>query len=306
MLWKKIGKIFDAQRQLPSWAKNSALTPTPFLLNEDVIRIYAGFRDENGVSRIGYVDVSAVNPTQILSISPRPVLTEGDPGDFDDNGVILGDVVRFDNKIRMYYVGFQKVQKAKFLAFTGVAESLDGDHFTRLSNAPILDRAHDARTIRAAHTALYDEGRWKIWYALGDGWCDIGGIQYPRYNIWYTESPDGVSFQGPHTLCIDVRGDEYRIGRPSVYKIEEGYIMFYTKGGVSGKDYFPGVAYSSDGLSWVRKDDELGMSLSTDSSFDDTHLCYPRLLTVKDKTYVFYNGNNMGLEGIGLMELVRW
>jgi hypothetical protein len=306
MLWKKIGQIFDARTQLPDWAENSALTPTPFLLNPDVIRIYAGFRDKAGVSRIGYVDVSSHDPRKVLGVSKEPVLTEGGPGCFDDNGVIMGDVVRDGDTIRMYYVGFQIVQKAKFLAFTGLATSQDGLRFDRVSEAPVLDRVHQGRTIRAIHTAIYDEGRWKVWYALGDGWCDINGVEYPRYNIWYTESPDGISFPGPHHLCIDNEGDEYRIGRPSVYKINGRYMMFYTKGGITGKDYFPGVAYSEDGINWTRKDDELGMSLSEHAGFDDQHLCYPRLCVTADKVYAFYNGNNMGVEGIGLMELVQW
>ncbi|XTO85935.1 hypothetical protein K4E85_03490 [Campylobacter coli] len=44
---------------------------------------------------------------------------------FDDNGVILGDVLRIENKIYMYYVAFQLVEKAKFLAFSGLAISSD-------------------------------------------------------------------------------------------------------------------------------------------------------------------------------------
>ena len=35
---------------------------------------------------------------------------------FDDNGVILGYLIKVGNKIYMYYVGFQLVKKSKFLA----------------------------------------------------------------------------------------------------------------------------------------------------------------------------------------------
>ncbi|XUP63029.1 hypothetical protein UXU46_04175 [Campylobacter jejuni] len=31
------------------WISNSVLTPQPFLLNEEVIRVYASFRDEIGI-----------------------------------------------------------------------------------------------------------------------------------------------------------------------------------------------------------------------------------------------------------------
>ncbi|MGE6473363.1 hypothetical protein [Serratia proteamaculans] len=102
---------------------------------------------------------------------------------------------------------------------------------------------------------------------------------------------------------MDVEGDEYRIGRPSVYKTADGYMMFYTKGGIGGEDYFPGVAYSADGVHWQRQDETFGLALS-ESGFDNRHLCYPRLVTAGRRTFCFYNGNNMGSEGFGVAELL--
>lgn len=305
MKWKKLGHVFRQDGSL-GWRLNSALTPTPFLLNEQTIRVYAGFRDEEGISRIGYVDLDAGNPTKVKGISAQPVLSRGRDGCFDDNGVILGDVMRHGDRLRMYYVGFQQVKRAKFLAFTGLAESEDnGETFIRISQAPVLDRTDNATTIRAIHTAMYEDGLWKIWYAVGDDWFPINGIPYPKYNIWYTESKDGISFPQQGTLCVDVIGEEYRIGRPSVYKRNDQYFMFYTKGTKSGQDYFPGLAVSKDGINWKRTDEQFGLTLSEDG-FDSIHLCYPRLVQVQDKTYCVYNGNNMGIDGFGMAELLEW
>ena len=86
-------------------------------LTDDIIRVYGAFRDNQGIGRIGYVDVSAANPACIVKISKKPVLDIGQDGCFDDNGVILGDVLRVKDKIYMFYVAFQHVQKAKFYAF---------------------------------------------------------------------------------------------------------------------------------------------------------------------------------------------
>ncbi len=306
MKWNKLGLVFSASQLNLSWAQISALTPTPFVLNDDVVRVYAGFRDSEGVSRIGYADLNAHNPQEVLGVSENPVLDVGRAGCFDDNGVILGDVIRVDDKIRMYYVGFQIVKNVKFLAFTGLAESSDnGETFQRISEAPVLDRTHGASTIRAIHTIMFDDGVWKAWYAVGDDWQEINDIDYPKYNIWYTESDDGIQFSKPGVLCIDNEGAEYRIGRPSAYKTEQGYLMFYTKGSTSGEDYFPGVAFSGDGINWTRDDSKLGLTLS-ESGFDSRHLCYPRLFSAQGKTYAVYNGNNMGLDGFGLAELVEW
>ncbi|STX27710.1 Domain of uncharacterised function (DUF377) [Legionella beliardensis] len=305
MKWKKLGHVFSHTEQA-GWKVNSALTPTPFLLNDETIRVYAGFRDQEGISRIGYVDLDASNPTIIKAVSKEPVLDIGKAGCFDDNGVILGDIVPDGNALRMYYVGFQLVKRAKFLAFSGLAISNDqGETFKRVTQAPILDRAEGATTIRAIHSVIYENNVWKAWFAAGDDWQLIQGNPYPKYNIWYTESEDGITFTKPSKLCVDVMNSEYRIGRPSVYKKDSQYYMFYTKGSTSGKDYFPGLALSNNGIDWQRKDSEFGLALSEDD-FDSIHLCYPRLIHVHDKTYCVYNGNNMGVNGFGVAELLQW
>ncbi|MCU0592804.1 MAG: hypothetical protein MUC57_15185 [Desulfobacterales bacterium] len=300
MQWVKKGLIYGPDGSI-SWARHSALTPTPIQLEPGAIRVYAGFRDAMGVSRIGYVDVAADDPSNVLKVSSRPVLDIGRPGTFDDNGVILGDVLRIDDTVRMYYVGFQQVQKVKFLAFSGLAVSRDhGESFERLTGAPVLDRDGESLFIRAIHSVLVEDGVWKVWYASGSGWEMIGGVPYPRYHIHCTESPDGLSFHQPGRLCIDVENSEYRIGRPRVTKRDGIYQMYFTKGDIAGH-YFPGYAESSDGTHWVRKDDQIGLTLSA-SGWDSRTLCYPALITVHGRTYMFYNGNDMGKDGFGYAE----
>ena len=121
MKWRKRGLIYGPDGS-SSWAKHSCLTPTPVLIG-DVIRVYCGFRDTEGRSRIGYVDVRADDPSKVVAVSREPALDIGAAGCFDDNGVILGDVVADGDRLRMYYVGFQIVARVKFLAFTGLATS---------------------------------------------------------------------------------------------------------------------------------------------------------------------------------------
>jgi len=297
MHWIKQGFIYGPDGSL-SWARHTALTPTPLLKDEETIRVYAGFRDETGISRIGYVDLDSYNPKRIKKVSQEPVLDLGRNGAFDDNGVILGDIIRIGSDIRMYYVGFQLVGKAKFLAFTGLAISRDnGDSFVRHSEAPVLDRSNNGLYIRAIHSVMQTSDRFLIWYACGNGWEDINGVSYPQYNIRYLESPDGIEFNGEGQLCVDVEGSEYRIGRPRVFMYQDHFIMNYTRGTIQG-DYLAGHAESADGINWIRKDAELGIGLSP-KGWDSRHLCYPAVLSCCGRTYMFYNGNDMGKDGFG-------
>ncbi len=298
--WNKLGLSFNAKENTNgSWFVNSALTPTPFRLNDEIIRVYAGFRDGNGVSRIGWVDVLADDPLEVLAVSREPVLDVGRAGCFDDNGVILGDVVEGPRGIYMFYVGFQLVAKAKFLAFTGVALSIDGgSRFSRLSEAPILDRASSQTTIGAIHTARFEGGIWKLWFAAGDGWEIINGKPFPQYHIRYVEARNLLDIPRSSVECVRPISPEYRIGRPRVYRVDGTYVMYATRGTTDGQ-YFPTVAYSEDGIHWDRRDSELGIGLS-DSGWDSHVLCYPSLIQHRDTILMFYNGNNMGEDGFGV------
>jgi hypothetical protein len=281
------------------WAQHSAITPTPVLRASGEIRVYAGFRDQNGVSRIGWVDVASDDPTRILGISAKPALDIGRPGCFDDNGVILGDVVDDQGALTLLYVGFQLVEKVKFLAFTGLARSHDrGDTFERVSEAPILDRADEGLCFRAIHSVMREGDRWHAWYGVGSEWRMLDGLPYPSYHIRHVEGADLETLPDNGTECIRSNSREYRIGRPRVYRMEGKLVMYYTAGTTEGS-YLAGFAESADGVNWERMDHKLGIAPSS-QGWDSTALCYPALLEVSGRTYMFYNGNDMGKTGFGV------
>lgn len=287
------------------WMNNSVLAPQPFLLNEDTIRVYGSFRDINGVGRIGYIDLSAKNPSKIIKISEKPVLDIGQNGCFDDNGVILGDVIRVENKIYMYYVAFQIVQKAKFLAFSGLAISEDeGETFKRVQKTPIMDRSDEGIFGRCIHSVIKEDKIFKVWYSVIFDWTYINNIPYPTYDIKYIESENGIDFPKEGIQCIKCNKNEYRIGRPKVRKIDNYYEMMYTFDTLK-KEYKAGIAFSKDGINnWIRTDDKLGLNTSIEG-FDNEMACYPVILETKYGTYLFYDGNGMGKTGFGYAELLK-
>lgn len=303
MILNKKGLIYCPNGE-HEWELNTFMTPHAMKMDSDTIRIWGGVRDADGISRIKYIDVDANDPGNVLYVSSKPVLDIGNKGCFDDNGMILGDILNVDGCLYMYYVGFQKVQKVKFFAFSGLAVSDDnGVTFKRYSEVPIMDRTTQGRYGRCIHTVMYDEGLFKCYYAIINDWKYINGIPYPVYNIWHTVSNDGIHFSSnDDCLCIDTQGDEYRIGRPKVYKTDQGYEMFYTRDLVS-KEYLAGYAESKDGINWVRKDDLMKLDKS-DEGWDSEMACYPVKLLTKTKQYLFYNGNGMGKTGVGYAEII--
>lgn len=291
------------------WMQDSFMTPVPVLIEgkneeKDKIRLFGGIRDKDGVSRIGFIDVNPENPSEILYVHQEPVLDIGQDGCFDDNGMILGSIIYHDHIWRMYYIGFQHVQKAKFYAFSGVAESNDLINFNRKFQSPVIDRKDWMKFIGAIHTVIKDNNKYKIWYAAGNGWEEIDGKKYPQYSVYYSESRDGFNMNyNINDNIVKASVLEYRIGRPTVFKLKNKYIMFCTSDTVK-KEYRVCYFESQDGNNWQRMDEKLKGLERSQGGWDSEMVCYPNLLTYKDKTYCFYNGNGMGKTGVGYAELI--
>ena len=176
---QKKGLIYCPQG-LFGYDRDTFMTPHAMQIERGIIRLWGGVRDETGISRIKYIDVKEDNPSEIVHISERVSLNIGKPGCFDDNGMILGDIVRIKNELWMYYVGFQHVEKVKFCAFSGLAISDDnGESFQRYSEVPVMDRTGTGRYGRCIHTVLYEDGVFKCWYAVINDWIIIRNTAYP-------------------------------------------------------------------------------------------------------------------------------
>jgi len=307
MKWKKKGLVFNSSKKL-NWAKHSALQPTPVLIEDNtVIRIYIGCRDDEGVSRIGFVDVSAKDPSVIIRYSEKPVLDIGSPGTFDENGVVPSAIIKRDNQFYLYYAGYQLGMKVRFFVFCGLAISKDGINFKRYQRVPILDRTDKELYFRVIHSIRYENNVWKCWYGGGDKFENESNKSYPVYDIRYSESSDGIHFSGEPKICIPQKGgDEHRVGRPYVIKKENTYKMFY---GVGKKSigYRMGYAESLDGMIWNRKDHIVGIDVdSNTNAWDSQMISYPAVVQTEQEVYMFYNGNNYGYDGFGFAVLEEW
>jgi hypothetical protein len=298
----KKGLIYCPKKE-KDWMHYAFMTPVPVLMG-DKIRIFGGIRDEQGRNRITFIDVDAENPSNLLYVHQEPVLDLGQNGCFDDRGLILGSIIKDGDKWRLYYVGFQHVEKVKFYAFSGMAESDDLTNFRRVSETPIVDRKDWMKFIGAIHTVIKEDDKYRVWYACGNGWHYHNNIPYPEYSVYYTESTDGINFDYKiNNHIVKPSDNEYRIGRPTVYKTKDKYIMFCSSDGID-KQYRIIYFESKNGIDWARKDNFIKGLDKAESGWDSEMTCYPTLLAYKNKTYCFYNGNGMGATGVGYAELI--
>jgi hypothetical protein len=305
MRWKKLGIVYRPDG-CHSWARSHAMIPTPIRLSEQVIRIFITFCDESGIGRPGYVDVSASDPTEVLDVTSSPLLDIGDPGTFDENGILVCSVVNIGNGIwNMYYVGFELGTKIRYRLLTGLATSHDGGNiFTRISRSPVMERSDKELYFRAGPCCLMEDGRYRLWYVAGSQWIDVQGKMMPVYDVRYLESVDGIHWPPEGKIHIAItEPDEYGFGRPTVIpKPGGGYRMFYSVRRKSLRAYRLGYAESMDGYIWQRMDDNLNLNV-TPGDFDSDAIMYAAPIQVGDKLYVFYNGNDFGREGFAVAVL---
>lgn len=305
MKWNKLGVVWKPDGS-QAWARTHASIPTPYILDNETIRIYITCLDESGRGRPGFVDVSSKNPKEIINVSQQPVLDIGEPGSFDDNGLMVLSVLDYKNRLYMYYAGFELCKNIRYRIFTGLAISDDGGlTFNRFSHVPVMDRSKSETFFRCGNFALVENDLVRMWYIAGSSWTTIADKSMPVYDLRYQESINGIDWkQDGHVSMAIVDADEHGFGRPWVIKRgHNDYQLFYSIRRRSFGAYRLGYAESSNGIDWTRKDSEMNLDVS-ERGFDSEAIMYSAVISVHGKTYCFYNGNNFGQEGFAVAELV--
>lgn len=306
MKWRKEGLIYVPDGSLP-WARHYAFPATPLLMENDRLRLYLAFCDEDTVGRIGWVDVDPDNPSRVIGVSKTPVLDIGEPGMFDENGILPTCVLRLGDEIWMYYVGYQRGMKLPYFQFQGLAISRDGGaSFQRRLRVPVIDRSDAEATNRTSAFVSYENGLFRMWYVGGTEWTKVGDKPLPIYNLRYLESADGVSWPSEGQVVLDfANDDEHAFGKPWLFKRAGRTHMLYSVRRRSN-DYRLGYAVSDDeGLTWERRDDEVGIDVSPDG-WDSEMIAYASVFERGDRMFMFYNGNARGKTGFGYAELETW
>lgn len=300
MDWIKKGLIFEANKQY-DWLQSHAQLPVADIISEDLVRVYFAGRNSSSFSSIGYADLDVKNNFKVINVSEQPVLGPGKIGHFDEHGVFPASIVNYGSKKYLYFIGWnQGYKQPLFYSSIGVAVSEDnGQTFGKISDAPVMARGEFDPCLVTSPNVFIENGLWKMTYVSGVKWELEKDQLKSFYHIKYAESENGIDWKRDGTICIDFSDDkESNIARSAVIKENGIYKMWFCF--VYGTiKYRMGYAESNDCKTWIRKDAEAGITVS-ENGFDNEMICYPNIITIKGKKYMFYNGNNFGRDGFGL------
>ena len=308
--WKKLGKVFSAE-QLPQ-GQTHAQVPTVLVL-EDRLRVYFAFRPEANLSLTSIVDLDRKDPTQILDIHPGPILQPGQPGAFDEHGVMPSCVRQQPSgEVWLYYGGWSRRESIPYSNWTGIAVSHDmGLSFERKFQGPVLDRTPNEIYSATAPCIIERDGQLHCWYACGIDWKNVKGKYEEFYTIRKALSPsdDGVNWtREERNLFTYDSDDPTPIHRPTVIPYKEGYLMLFCHRKTSdfrdgSNAYRIGAAFSNDLKTWERNDELAGLEPSA-NGWDSKMMAYPQLVTYDDTVLLFYNGNSFGKHGFGIAKAI--
>jgi predicted GH43/DUF377 family glycosyl hydrolase len=276
-----IGAPVISQGVKGTWDAIDVLNPSVIRYQGKLLNLYSGF--DGRTWRTGLATSS--DGVRWVKYSGNPVLS---PGSAWDSHYIAanGSAVEWKKRILYFYQG----QDAQGVTRIGLASSVDGHHFLKLSH-PVLD-------VGAAHT--WDDK------AVGDPYVIarsgtlylyyLGMDEYNIQRLGVAKSTDGehwTKFSGNPVLDIGAAGafDENGLGEPSVVFSAPFYYLIYTGRSANETRDF-GYAISSDGVSW-KKMSMTGLSKNR-SAWNSKVVCDSTILKNADGSFtVWYGGGNV-------------
>ncbi len=296
MNWEKQGLIFAPDGQYP-WMNSHAANPFAEHLDGDIFRVYFTCRDTAQRSHLAWLDVN-LETQEILSLAEKPLLAPGLLGTFDDSGVALGWVITTPQEKLFYYLGWNLAVTVPWRNSIGLARLNNAtNELERTSLAPMMDRhALDPYSI-SYPCVLAENGGYRMWYGSNLAW---GKDQDEMLHvIKYATSTNARDWQRTGEIAVPLEGKQYALSKPCVLKDPDRYRMWYS---FRGAAYRIGYAESADGITWTRKDSEVGIDVSP-SGWDSEMICYAHVFDHRGARLMLYNGNGYGKTGFGIARL---
>lgn len=295
--WRRMGHLFAPPADHP-WMHSHAANPCALALDrQGRHRIYFNYRDTAGRSALASVDWELPSG-QLGAPSLGPLLLPGSPGDFDDSGASLGNVVEANGELWFYYMGWNLGVTVPWRNSIGLARSLQDGPCKRHGRAPLLDRSEEDPYSLSYPWVIRGADGWRMWYGSNLAWGPDQSSM--RHVIKQARSTDGLHWCRDEAICLDLLAGEIGLSRPCVHLDAGRYRMWYA---IRGSRYSIGYAESHDGTHWQRLDKAIQWQ-GEPGAWESEEQAYPCVLRHGDAWYMLYNGNRYGATGFGWAQLV--
>lgn len=292
-LWRDLGHVYVADGASP-WLASHASYPAPLVLPDGRVRVFFSPRDAQGRSSIFSLDLALAGVHFEATGAPLgPWLTPGERGAFDDAGASVSCLRRrADGAIECWYLGWTLGVSVPFRTAIGLAVAAPGETvFTRVSRAPVLDRAEEDPLLVGYPWIVEVGAELWAWYGTHLAWGE-SGLAMTHAIRRAVRGADGRWRRDRALALTPAGGEEFALSRPSVLRDREGWHMWYCR---RLEDYRLGYARSEDGLTWRRADEELRWAEAAEGP-----RAYPAVFDHAGRRYMLHNTAGYGRSGFRL------
>ena len=269
------------------WYTGSGQTET-----DSIIRVRIGYAYSfDGINWIKYENNPVLEPT----------LGEWDYVGLETVSVLLDIEAPETERYKMWYAGVYDIETGLYKF--GYAYSSDGINWIKYEGNPILEAGQPDSWESGGPegpTIIKDNGIFKMWYGAVDTVPNGQETDY-RSNIGYAWSTDGKNWEKYSDNPVLLTGDwgswdAAVIQDPFVMKIDEIYYMWYSgfPEWIEGTDltgvYQIGLAYSSDGITWTKSENNPVLIEGSNGSWDDVLVGFPSIILEDDVLHMYYTG----------------
>ena len=200
---EKKGLIASPKQFNLKWWNSYGMDPCTLKLNDNIFRVFFCGRNKKNISAIGYFDYD-IKKFKVIKVSKKPVLTPGELGAFDDNGVTASCLLKVKKQIYLYYIGWKPKSTTRYSLMTGLALQNNGLNFKRYSRSPILKLTNKEpfSILTAPYVMRIKKNKWLMWYVSCNEWVNEN---YPKYDIKLAVSKNGKNWLQDGKAAIKLR-----------------------------------------------------------------------------------------------------
>lgn len=302
--WKKEGIIFSTKKIPFKNYLSRAMLPRVILEKNNLVKIYYTYITKDSFAANSFFELNINKKIKIKKISKKILIKKGPLGTFDDSGTLISAVIKHKNTKYLFYNGYKRTFPTPYSINVGLCKEYKKNCFQKISAAPILERSKFNPYFITGPNIIKDKGKYKLWYTSGLKWFKTKKNTYEnQYCIKYAESKNLLDWTYDNKKIIFDKNQA--VAAPSVFKYNNLYHMIFCYRGLENyrdgdNSYRLGYAYSKNGTHWKRNDKLLNFNNKKMFDWEKKMQCYPNVIIIKNKVYMFYNGNSFGADGIAL------
>ncbi len=216
----------------------------------------------------------------------NPVLIPGPAIAWDDAGVRSPSVIFANNVYMMWFTGV-----TNSIYQIGLATSADGVLWNKSTSNPVLtpDINNAWEDVSVRDPFVFKEGNQFVMYYSGKGSNGPHNI----YQIGRAVSIDGINWIREVNNPVLTPGvapawDDVYVMDPSVYKDGKGFKMWYA--GETNQVFQIGYATSSDGINWIRYDQNPVLTPDPGNPWEEVLVTSPYVFKENNEYIMYFSG----------------